>query len=266
MRSFAFNTFFYLFTLAVVLIGVVLLPIPSPRPMRWLLQSWARGVMWGMRVVGGMHVELRGQEHVPAKGPWLLANKHQSESDGIVLAAEIPGVAFVAMQELFSYPLIGWILYRLGMIRVDTCGGGRERENLSTFARRAYETGRHIAIYPEGHLMAVGEKERYRSGIFYLYRDLGVPVTPVATCIGLLWNRRDWVKRPGRAAVEFLPPIMPGLDKGAFMRTMETTIEDATARLVAEFTGRPVEPARLVLHSPPPASGGATAQPVSEPR
>jgi 1-acyl-sn-glycerol-3-phosphate acyltransferase len=65
---------------------------------------------------------VRGREDIPACGPALLANKH-SESDGIFLAANIPGVAFVAMQELFRYPLIGALLYRLQMIRVDACGG-----------------------------------------------------------------------------------------------------------------------------------------------
>ena len=249
MRSLAFNLYFYLWTALAAVTGVILLPIPSPRPLRWLLHAWGRGVVWGMRTIGSMRVEIRGREHLPARGPWLIANKHQSEADGIVLAAEIPGIAFVAMQELFSYPLIGWILYRLEMIRVDTCGGGRERQNLARFAHRAVESRRHIAIYPEGHLMAIGEKERYRGGIFYLYRDLSLPVTPVATCIGLLWNRRDWNKRPGRAVVEFLPPIQPGLDKATFMERLEHSIEDATARLVGEATGRPPEPARLVLRS-----------------
>ena len=46
--------------------------------------------------------------------------------------------------------------------------------------------------------MAPGERERYRSGIYYLYRDLDLPVTPVATSLGLLWNRRDWRKKAGR--------------------------------------------------------------------
>ena len=73
--------------------------------------------------------------------------------------------------------------------------------------------------------MAPGERERYRSGIFYLYRDLNLPVTPVATSLGLLWNRRDWRKKPGRAAIEFLPPIETGLDKQTFMRRLEETIE-----------------------------------------
>ena len=248
-RSLAFNLFFYGFTLVTAVVGIVLVPIPTPVVLRGLLHRWAQVVVWGMRWIGGMRVEVRGRQFLPAQGPALLANKHHSEADGIVLAAEIPGIAFVAMQELFRYPLIGAILYRLQMIRVDTCGGGRERANLAQFARRAFDGGRHIAIYPEGNLMAPGERERYRSGIFHLYRDLDLPVTPVATSLGLCWNRRDWRKKAGRCVVEFLPAIETGLDKATFMRRLEETIETNSDRLIAECSGRPLVPSRLVLRS-----------------
>jgi len=262
-RSLAFNLFFYSLTIVTGLVGIVLVPIPTPVLLRGLLHGWARVVVWGMRWIGGMKVEIRGRENLPTKGPALLANKHHSESDGIFLAAEIRGIAFVAMQELFRYPLIGAILYRLQMIRVDTCGGGRERANLAQFAKRAYDSGRHIAIYPEGNLMAPGERERYRSGIYYLYRDLDLPVTPVATSLGLLWNRRDWRKKAGRCAIEFLPAIETGLDKHAFMQRLEETIETASDRLIAEFSGRPYTPSQLVLRSQGQTGIG---QPITAPR
>ena len=249
IRSFAFNLYFYALTVVAALIGIVMVPIPTPVLLRGLLHRWAQAVVWGMRWIGGMKVEVRGREFLPEKGPVLLANKHHAEVDGVLLAALIPGIAFVAMQELFRIPVIGAILYRLQMIRVDTCGGGKERTNLAQFAKRAYDSARHIAIYPEGNLMAPGEHERYRSGIFYMSRDLGLPVTPVATSVGLLWNRRDWRKNAGRAAIEFLPPIETGLDKQTFMRRLEETIETASDRLIAEFSGRPYTPSQLVLRS-----------------
>lgn len=249
IRSLTFNAFFYVGTLLTAMVGILLVPIPTPVLLRGLLHYWARAVVWGMRWIGGMNVEFHGLENLPATGPALLAGKHQSECDGILLAARIHGIAFVAMQELFRYPLIGAILYRLQMIRVDTCGGGRERENLAQFAKRAYDSGRHIAIYPEGNLMAPGERERYRSGIFYMSRDLGLPVTPVATSVGLVWNRRDWRKKSGRAAIEFLPVIETGLDKQTFMRRLEEATETASDRLIAEFSGRPYTSSQLVLRS-----------------
>jgi 1-acyl-sn-glycerol-3-phosphate acyltransferase len=263
IRSFAFNLYFYVLTVLAALLGIALVPIPGPRLLRGLLHRYARAVAWGMRWIGGMKVELRGLEYLPKHGPALLAGKHQAEVDGILLAAEIPGIAFVAMQELFRLPVIGTVLYRLQMIRVDTCGGGKERENLAQFAKRAYDSGRHIAIYPEGNLMQPGERERYRSGIYYLSRDLGLPVTPVANSVGLLWNRRDWRKKAGRAAIEFLPPIEPGLDKRPFMNRLEEAIESHSDRLIAEFSGRPYTPSQLVLRSQGQTGIG---QPITVPR
>jgi 1-acyl-sn-glycerol-3-phosphate acyltransferase len=261
IRSWAFNLYFYALTSLAALLGVLLVPLPTPVPLRGLLHRYARAVRWGMRWIGGMKVEVRGQPPMP--GPALLACKHHSEIDGFLMAAQFPGIAFVAMEELFRLPLIGAILHRLQMIRVDTAGGARERSNLAHHARRACDSGRTIAIYPEGYLMAPGERERYRSGIYYLSRDLGLPVTPVATSVGLLWNRRDWRKKPGRAAIEFLPPIAVGLDKETFMRRLEEAVEQGSDRLIAEFSGRPYAPSQLVRRSkgetkPAPSVGSAS--------
>ena len=96
IRSLAFNVFFYVFTLLTAIVGIVLVPIPTPVVLRTVLHWWARAVVWGGRWIGGMKVEMRGRANLPAHGPALLANKHHSESDGMFLAAEIPGIAFVA--------------------------------------------------------------------------------------------------------------------------------------------------------------------------
>ena len=88
-------------------------------------------------------------------------------------------------------------------------------------------------------------------------------MTPVATSLGLLWNRRDWRKKAGRCAIEFLAPIETGLDKQTFMRRLEETIETASDRLIAEFSGRPYTPSELVLRSQGQTGIG---QPINAPR
>jgi 1-acyl-sn-glycerol-3-phosphate acyltransferase len=258
IRSTVFNLYFYLLTLLAALLGLVLAAIPSPAPLRALLHGWARVVRWGMRWIGGMQVEVRGRQYLSKQGPALFAGKHQCEIDAILLAADVPDIAFVAMQELFRLPVIGTVLRRLQMIEAGTGGGEKARAHFLRSARRASEGGRPIVIYPEGYLMSPGERERYRSGIYYLYRDLGLPVTPVATSVGLLWNRRSWRKHTGRAAFELLPPIETGLDKETFMRRLEQETEQASDRLIAEFSGRPYAPSRLVLRS----QGQMTAAPT----
>jgi 1-acyl-sn-glycerol-3-phosphate acyltransferase len=76
-------------------------------------------------------------------------------------------------------------------------------------------------------------------------RDFDVPVVPVASSLGLFWTQENWTKRPGKAVLEFLDPIPTGLPRHEFMERLQTAVEDRTAELVAEATGRPVKPAVL---------------------
>jgi 1-acyl-sn-glycerol-3-phosphate acyltransferase len=82
--------------------------------------------------------------------------------------------------------------------------------------------------------------------VFYMQRDFGLPVVPVATNLGLFWRQQDFKKTPGTATVEFLQPIAPGLARSEFLARLETVVEARTQVLIAEATGRPVEPSVLV--------------------
>ena len=234
MRSFLFNIAFYGFTALVAIACLPLTYLHSPKPLAAVLHWWAKGIVWLLRHVAGIHMEVRGRENIPVEGPSLIASKHQSFSDGILVLSLLPQIATVAMKDLLDYPAVGRILTKLDMIMVDTCGGGTERNTLSTAAKRAYDNGRHILIYPEGQLVPVGDRERYKVGVYHLYADLELPVTPVATNVGLCWQCRAWRKTPGTVVLSFLEPIRTGLDKDTFMRVLEDTIEAETARLVGE--------------------------------
>ena len=119
--------------------------------------------------------------------------------------------------------------------------GARNRSSVRTEIRE----GRKILIYPEGALAPVGVHYRYRTGVFHMARDFNVPVVPVASSLGLFWTQEKWTKRPGTAVLEFLEPIPPGLPRGEFMARLQSAVEDRTAELVAEATGRPVTPSVL---------------------
>ena len=234
IRSTAFNIAFYAGTLLTAMAMVPLTLLPSRRPVAAMLRFWAHGVVFLMRYMAGIRVEVRGRQHLDPCRPHVIAGKHQSECDGIIVLSLVPDIAVVAMKELADYPFFGPLIRKLEMVLVDTCGGGRERRSLIDGGRAAHAANRSILIYPEGHLMAVGKKHRYRTGVYHLAADVGLPVIPVATNIGLRWDRRNWRKRPGPAVVKFLPPMEPGSDKAGFMARLEDAIERETAALVLE--------------------------------
>jgi 1-acyl-sn-glycerol-3-phosphate acyltransferase len=101
-------------------------------------------------------------------------------------------------------------------------------------AREKMKDGRQIIIYPEGTRRPVGAEPNYKYGVAHLYGELNVPCVPVALNAGLFWPRRSLRLIPGTIRMEFLDPIMPGMDRTEFLKVIQERIETATARLVAE--------------------------------
>jgi 1-acyl-sn-glycerol-3-phosphate acyltransferase len=233
LRSRIFNAAFLAYTFVFVLTVYPLLLWPRRRPIARAMKVYAKGVLGLMRALAGIRIEIRGRENLPRAGAYILASKHQSEADGLIQMALIDDLAFVAMKEVGKYPLVGPVLRKLEMVLVDTDGGARERTTLADGGRSAAAAGRPILIYPEGTLMKMGERGKYRAGVYHLAADLDLPVIPVATDVGLCWDRRQPVKRAGAVTVTFLPAMRADADKRAFMTALEETIEAECARLVA---------------------------------
>jgi 1-acyl-sn-glycerol-3-phosphate acyltransferase len=192
-----------------------------------------------MRWIAGIRLEVRGPQHVP-EGACIIAAKHHSWFDGFSMYSQFDDVAFVTGDHLEKIPLLGGILQKLGAIVVDNCGGHKARAALAESAAKANAEGRRILIYPEGHLARAGEHFRYKSGVFHMYANFGLPVVPAATNLGLFAPQDRFGKHPGTAVLEFLEPIAPGLGKAEFMQRLEAAIEGRTQALIAEATGEPV--------------------------
>ena len=198
-----------------------------------------------MHWLAGIKVDVAGKERMP-QGAFIVAAKHHSWGDGFVMFAHVDNLAFVAGDHLERIPLLKGVLAKFGAILVDNCGGPEARAALAEKATAAHREGRRILIYPEGHLCKPGERFRYRTGVYYMYRDFNLPVVPVATNLGLFWPQQDFKKKPGRATVEFLDPIETGLGRGEFLAKLEGAIETRTQELIAQATGQPVRPSILV--------------------
>jgi len=200
---------------------------------QWIVRVWTRGVWWGLRHIVGLDYEVRGREHVPP-GPVLLASKHQSTWDTAVFYLLFDDPCYVIKKELFSIPIWGWYARKAGMIGVDRKGRTRALKKMVADCVAALAEGRALVIFPEGTRTAPGERRSYQPGIAAVYAQANTPVVPVAVNSGVFWGRRSFIKSPGVAVLEFLPPIPPGLSRDAFMSSLETSIESASARLAEE--------------------------------
>lgn len=245
MRSLAFAVAYWALSLFYALAAAILSVLPGRAPITWTIRIYSRRMLWAMRWVAGIKVEVKGKERLP-DGAFIIAAKHHSWGDGFVMYAHVDRVAFVTGDHLEKIPLLRGILKKLGAIVVDSCGGPEARKALSNSAAAAHADGRRILIYPEGHLAKPGERFKYRSGVYYMQRDFDLPVVPVATNLGLFWRQQDFRKTPGTATVEFLEPIPPGLGRTSFLTRLEEAVETRTQELIAMASSRSVEPSVLV--------------------
>lgn len=242
MRSLLFNLAYWPLSIFYTLWAALAALRPGQAPVRRVIRRYVAAMNWAMRDLAGIQIEVRGRERLPA-GDFILAPKHASWGDGFSIYNLFDDVAFVTGDHLERYPLMKGVLRKLGAIVVETCGDARSRANLTEKASAAGVAGRKLLIYPEGALAPVGVRYRYRSGVWHMARDFGLPVVPVASSLGLFWTQEAWKKTPGHAVLEFLEPMEAGEDRNAFLRQLETVVEDRTAELIAEARGGPAIPA-----------------------
>jgi 1-acyl-sn-glycerol-3-phosphate acyltransferase len=235
LRALLFNVGFYLWTLLIGLYGVPLLLAPKRAVMEFG-RLWAAGTLGLLAWTVGLRHEVRGIENLP-DGAAIIALKHQSAWDTIILPILFRHPAIVIKQELAWLPIYGWYAVRAGGIPVDRSAGASALKHMLAHARKAAASGRPIAIFPEGTRTAVGARRPYHPGVAALYTQLNLPLVPVAVNSGIFWGRRSFVKRPGRIVIEILPAIPPGQPRRQVMAELETRIESATAHLVAEAQG-----------------------------
>jgi 1-acyl-sn-glycerol-3-phosphate acyltransferase len=177
--------------------------------MRAVVHAWADFHHWLCLHVLGIRTKTFG---VMPRGQCIIAVKHQSmfETIEILRLARTPVV--VMKRELADMPLFGWITRRYGVIAVDRAAGAKALRAMLAEARQAAETGRPIAIFPEGTRVRPGETPPLRPGFSGLYRALGLPVVPIAVDSGRLWGR-GVLKKPGTVHFQIAEVIPTGLGR-----------------------------------------------------
>ena len=187
--------------------------------------------------------DVDGIDHVPRRGPALLAANHRSYFDVAALAVVAARlgrpVRFLAKRELFDAPVVGPMARALGGIPVDR-GSGSDRPLRD--AQRALEAGELVVILPQGTIPR-GEAFfdpvlRGKTGTARLAATTGVPVVPV----GLWGTERVWprsarapvmttVLRPPTVRVRIGAPVRLGLrdavaDSAAVMDAIVALLPD----------------------------------------
>jgi 1-acyl-sn-glycerol-3-phosphate acyltransferase len=231
-RSLAFHIYIYAMSFYIIAFNVPKV-IRKPTYAHDVYKRWGYLTAWGLKHICKINIAVRGGEYIP-KGGALLACKHQSMLETAVLFAILDCPAMVLKQELYNIPFAKYYINGAGHIPINRKAGSQARNFIITQARKRFEQGQAVLIFPEGTRSSVNSAPRYKRGIFAIYENLQIDCIPIALNSGLFWPRHGFLRHAGTVIFEFLPPIPAGMPESEFMTELTTKIESTVARLVQE--------------------------------
>nr|WP_246868054.1 MFS transporter [Rhizobacter sp. SG703] len=126
--------------------------------------------------------KVRGDEHIPLKGPAILVCNHVSFVDAVLLMAASPRpIAFIMDHRIFKLPVLGWMFKLAKAIPIAP-----QRENAQVYeqaferARAVLADGELVCIFPEGAITKDGQLGEFKGGVMKLLETHPVPVIPLA--------------------------------------------------------------------------------------
>lgn len=170
-----------------------------------LTAYWGRAVFWANPK---WKLKVTGQNNLPPKGAYVLVSNHASLADIIILLHLNVHFKWMAKDNLFRIPLLGWSMLWAGDIPLLRGNQGSIR---ATYRRAYYclKSGLPIMIFPEGTRSRSGHLGPFKRGAFQLAIKAQVPIVPIA-----LHGTRDtippesWIfKSSARARIQILPAV-----------------------------------------------------------
>jgi len=166
-------------------------------------------------------LDIRGKEHLPPRGAFVLLPKHQRWADiPLVSVAVLKPLYYVARDDLFDGSVKNWFMRSLGGIPLNRRRPLETRESLR--ALEAYlQKGEGVVVFPEGTYY-VNEMGPGRVGMVrFVLSRFSLPFIPV----GIRYSKRrvrtlvriDFGEArypdPGISPILFLSSIMEEIEK-----------------------------------------------------
>lgn len=159
------------------------------------LQRWF--AEWAVRLTGSRW-EARVDPRVDPRRPCMFVHNHTNHFDFVLMHNATPHYKRgLELASHFRYPIYGWFMKTRGGIPVFPGKQGQTPEVLANM-RAALRDGHAILTFPEGHRTTDGRLGAFRRGVFFLARDLEIPIVPVTVTGAFEMMRKgSLVIRPG---------------------------------------------------------------------
>ncbi|MCB9677228.1 MAG: 1-acyl-sn-glycerol-3-phosphate acyltransferase [Alphaproteobacteria bacterium] len=137
--------------------------------------------------------------------PYMFAQNHTNHFDHVALYNATPHFKQgLELESHFKIPVYGWFMKARGTIGVRPGKQGQTPEIMENM-RAEIGRGHSILAFPEGHRTLDGRVGPFRKGVFFIARDLGLPIAPVAvTGMYRVMRKGSWLIRPGNTVTVYV--------------------------------------------------------------
>ncbi|HEU4714434.1 MAG TPA: lysophospholipid acyltransferase family protein [Pyrinomonadaceae bacterium] len=194
-----------------------------------LVYPWATfGARQWLRL-SGTRVKVRGLELLDPKQTYVFVSNHRSYLDTATIFVYLGRdlgrrIGLLAKKELLKVPVLGVGMGFVNVMAIDRTNRESAIRTTEAAAQRI-KSGVSFAVFVEGTRAKPGALLPFKKGAFYMARQAGVPVVPVAIKNSdVLMGKGTGEARSGTLELVLLPPV----------ETADRTTDEAINELISE--------------------------------
>lgn len=173
-----------------------------------LVYPWA---LFGARkwlLLSGVRVKVKGLELLDPKQTYVFVSNHRSYLDTAAMFIYTGRrIGLLAKKELLKVPVLGVGMGFVNVMAIDRTNRESAIRTTEAAAQRI-KSGVSFAVFVEGTRAKPGELLPFKKGAFYMARQAGVPVVPVAIRNSdVLMGKGTGEARSGELEMIFMKPI-----------------------------------------------------------
>ena len=194
-----------------------------------LLGRWSK---FCLEVFLNTKITIEGEENI-AKNKFFIACAHQSQFETFFLQTLFNSPVFILKKELFSVPIFGWYLKKMGCIGIERNKVTKENLNFFEKIKDHYKnSNRPIIIFPQATRVDINDRSPFKKGVKRIYSELNIICQPVALNSGLVWPKKGKMKINKTLKISILETIEPGKDPDEFFIKLQKNIYSEIDKMV----------------------------------
>ena len=224
LRSLLFYTIFYLGIIFIFIIGVPALLLPN-KIILILGKLSGYWLMLCLKLILNTKIEVIGKDNILKNENYFIASAHQSIFETFFLQTIFKSPIFILKKELLKIPIFGWHLKKINSISIERNKTTKENlgfyENIINIIKKS---NRPLIIFPQGTRTPSEVKIPFKKGVGKIYENLNMKCLPIALNSGNTWPKNGKLIPNKKIIISILKPLMPGIDKNKFIKTLEDSI------------------------------------------